>query len=307
MPLEESQHLDRQQDFGVENFLIISSRTQLCGVMGDPIEHSLSPVMHNSAFQKLGLDCVYLAFRVPKESLEFAMVGVVGLGVLGINVTIPHKSAVMRFLDHVDENALLIGAVNTVVNRDGELTGYNTDSTGSLRALEHAGVELQGKRIALLGAGGAARAIAFMLSDSAESITILNRTESRAASLSDSLKKSREIKVNVKKLCDESVRRTLSEADILINATPIGMWPHIDASPVGKEFLRRDLTVFDLVYNPIETRLLRDAHENGCRIVDGVDMLVYQGAASFELWTGEQAPVLTMRKAVLEALRREVS
>lgn len=282
--------------------LIISSKTKLCGVIGDPIEHSLSPAMHNSAFHKLGLDYAYLAFHVPKKSLKSAMLGVAGLGIVGVNITIPHKVEVMKLLDHIDETATLIGAVNTVVNRDGRLFGFNTDGAGALRALKENWVGVKGKRIALLGAGGASKAIAFKLSESARSLIILNRTKSKALSLARSLKKIRNIQVDARKLNEENLKSTLSDVDILVNATSVGMFPQINATPIDRDLLHRDLTVFDIVYNPIQTLLLREASERGCKIVNGVDMLVYQGAVSFELWTGESPPIEVMRRVVLDAL-----
>ncbi len=280
-------------------------RTRLCGVIGDPIEHSLSPVMHNAAFRELGLDYAYFAFHVPKESLKPAILGVVGLGIVGLNVTIPHKLQVLRYLDHVDEEASRLGAVNTVINRDGRLYGCNTDGIGALRALEQNGVTVKGKRSTLMGAGGASRAIAFKLSEHVRSMTILNRTKSRAASLARSLRRYRNIEVKVKELTEENLSETLRETDILINATPIGMWPNVDVTPVRKELLPSGLTVFDIVYNPIQTRLLHDASKRGCRVIDGVDMLVHQGAPAFKLWTGREAPIEVMRKAVLRALKRK--
>ncbi len=283
---------------------IVSSSTKLCGVIGDPIEHSLSPLMHNAAFRELELDFVYLAFQVPKELLKSAILGIAGLGMVGVNITIPHKLEVMKYLDHIDEDALLIGAVNTVVNRDGRLFGYNTDGIGALEALERNGVQVKGKRIALLGAGGASRAVAFKLSESAKSITILNRTKSRAVALAKTLGKNRNVEVKAEKLNDDNLGKTLGEIDVLVNATSIGMWPDIGVSPVKKSLLPRGLTVFDIVYNPVQTRLLCDASERDCRVVEGVDMLVYQGAAAFELWTGARAPVAVMRGAVMDDLRR---
>lgn len=283
---------------------IVSSRTKLCGVIGDPIEHSLSPIMHNAAFRELKLDYAYLAFHVPKELLKSAILGIAGLGMAGLNITIPHKLEVMKYLDHIDEDALLIGAVNTVVNRDGKLIGYNTDGIGALEALKRNGVQVKGKRIALLGAGGASRAVAFKLSESAKSITILNRTKSRAVALAKTLGKNRDVEAKAEKLNDDNLGKTLSEIDVLVNTTSIGMWPDIGVSPVKKSLLPRGLTVFDIVYNPVQTRLLSDACKRDCKVVEGVDMLVYQGAAAFELWTGARAPVTVMRGAVMDDLRR---
>ncbi len=259
--------------------------------------------MHNSAFRELELAYVYLAFHVPKKALKSALLGAAGLGIVGVNVTIPHKVRVMKFLDHIDETAMQIGAVNTVVNREGCLSGFNTDGIGALRALEANGVSVKGKRIAILGAGGASKAVAFKLSESAREIILLNRTKSKALSLARSLRKIRGIEVDARNLSEEDLKRTLSDVDILVNTTSVGMLPRIDVSLVEEDLLPRDLTVFDIVYNPVQTRLLRDAARRGCKTVSGVDMLVYQGAASFELWTGENAPIEVMRTTVLNALR----
>ncbi len=286
--------------------LSISSRTKLCGVIGDPIEHSLSPLMQNVAFRELDLDYAYLAFQVPKEFLKSAILGITGLGMVGVNVTIPHKLDVMKYLDRIDEDALLIGAVNTIVNRNGELIGYNTDGIGAVEALERNGVQVKGKKIAILGAGGASRAVAFKLAESARSITILNRTKSRAVALVKTLGEKRNVNVKADKLNDDALEITLGEIDILVNATSIGMWPNTSVSPVKKSLLPRSLTVFDIVYNPIQTQLLCDASEKDCKVVEGVDMLVYQGAAAFELWTGARAPVEAMRRAVMDNLGRKV-
>ncbi|UCD73346.1 MAG: shikimate dehydrogenase, partial [Candidatus Bathyarchaeota archaeon] len=276
------------------------------GVIGDPIEHSLSPPMQNAAFRELELDYAYLAFRVPKELLKSAILGMAGLGIVGLNVTIPHKLEVMKYLDHIDEDALLIGAVNTVVNRDGELIGYNTDGIGAVEALERSGIQVKGKRIAILGAGGGSRAVAFKLAESARSITILNRTKSRAVALAKTLGKKRNVEVKADRLNDDTLATTLSEIDLLVNATSIGMWPNTGVSPIKKSLLPRGLTVFDIVYNPVQTQLLCDASEKDCRVVEGVDMLVYQGAAAFELWTGTRAPIEAMRRAVMDNLRRKI-
>jgi shikimate dehydrogenase len=285
--------------------LKISSKTKLCGVIGDPIEHSLSPRMQNAAFRELELDYIYLAFQVPENLLKSAILGITGLGMIGINITIPHKVEVMKHLDRIDRDALLIGAVNTVVNIDGELVGYNTDGIGALEALEQNGVRVKGKRVAIIGAGGASRALAFKLSESARSLTILNRTKSRAVALTKTLCKNRKIEVKAEKLNDDNLGKTLDKIDILVNTTSVGMWPDVSFTPVKKTFLSKGLTVFDIVYNPVKTRLLRDASEKGCTVVRGVDMLVYQGAAAFELWTDEQAPIKVMREAVISHLNRK--
>lgn len=278
----------------------ISARTKICGVIGDPIEHSVSPAMHNAAFKALNLDLVYLAFRVRKEELERAVNGVRSLGMVGINVTIPHKVAILRFLDALDPVAEAINAVNAVHNRRGELIGYNTDGMGALLALEKM-VDLRAARIVLLGAGGAARSIAFCVAKECQGLAILNRTPKRAVELADSLSHLRASTVGLP-LTNETIREALADADVLINATSVGMSPNVDETLVDGELMRPDLVVFDIVYNPPKTRLLREAEKAGAATMNGIDMLVYQGAASFEIWTGRKAPVDVMKRVALSEL-----
>ncbi len=279
----------------------VSSSTKLYAVIGYPIEHSLSPIMQNAAFQHLNLNSVYLAFRVRPQDLKAAVAGIRSLGILGFNVTIPHKVSVMKCLDEVDRQAAEIGAVNTVVNKGGALIGYNTDGAGALSALSKEGVELKGRKVVLLGAGGAARALAFAVAPLAGSLVILNRTEPKARDLAADLKKFSAVRGD--KLSEATLRSELADADILVNSTSVGMYPNVDATPVEKKFLRREMAVFDIVYNPLETRLLRDAGAVGARVVGGVKMLVHQGALAFELWTGEKPPVEEMCAAVENALK----
>ena len=284
--------------------MTITGRTRLCAVIGDPVEHSLSPCIHNAAFKHLGLDYVYVAFRVRYEELEWAMQGVRSLGIRGLNVTMPHKIGVIRYLDHLDPEAELLGAVNTILNDDGALVGYNTDGRGALKALLEVDGDLKAKKVLIIGAGGASRALSFTLAPRVRELTILNRTYGRAKTLAEDLKKKVEGTVRACRLSDETLKEELENSDVVINATPVGMRPNEDETPIPKELLRPDLTVFDLVYNPIETRLLKEAKAVGAKTIDGLTMLVYQGAASFELWTGVEAPVEVMMDAVKRELRR---
>jgi len=284
--------------------LDISSDTKLYAVIGDPIEHSFSPLMQNIAFQRLGLNSVYLAFRVRSQDLESAIAGMRSLGVSGFNVTVPHKVSVMRYLDRVDRLAVDIGAVNTVVNEGGTLIGYNTDGEGALAALREEGVELKGRKVVLLGAGGAAKALAFSIAPAVGKLIILNRTESKARDLASSLKGRLSSAVEGRKLTETSLRNELADADVLINATSVGMYPKADETLVKREFLHRGMTVFDIVYNPLMTRLLKEAEAASVHAMGGVKMLVYQGALAFELWTGRKPPVDEMCEAVENALRR---
>ena len=284
--------------------LIISSDTKLYGIIGDPIGHSLSPLMQNAAFKHRGLDSIYLAFRVHPQDLEGAIAGMKSLGVGGFNVTVPHKVAVMKYLDTIDPVALEIGAVNTVVEKDGVLVGYNTDGAGALAALREVNVQLKGRKVVVLGAGGAARALAFSFAPLTESLIILNRTGRRAKDLANSLTKWNS-NVDGKQVSVAELRTELLDTDILVNATSVGMYPHIDGSIVEPECLRQGMIVFDIVYNPLMTRLLRDAEAVGARIVRGDRMLVYQGALGFELWTGKKPPIDEMSRAI-EGVLREV-
>jgi shikimate dehydrogenase len=270
---------------------MIDSNTSLFGLIGNPVAHSLSPLMQNQAFAALNYNAVFLAFKVidPGSTIE----GIKALNIRGVSVTLPHKIAVMKYLDEIDETAARIGAVNTIVNRKGILTGYNTDCEASMEALRTQ-TTIRGKSIALIGAGGAARAIGFGLVTAGGRVTILNRSRVAGEQLASDLK-------------TEFLPLNEWEPncyDILINATPIGMFPETDASPIPEKDLSKNMVVLDIVYNPIKTRLLREAEAKKCRTISGVSMFVFQGAYQFELWTGKRAPVDMMKKAVLQALTR---
>jgi len=280
----------------------ISGKTRVCGIIGDPVEHSLSPAMHNAAFQELNLDFVYVAFRVRKDELREAILGAKSLNIRGLNVTMPHKSAVMEYLDEIDPTARSIGAVNTILNDEGRLIGYDTDGVGALKALKENGISLEGKKLLLLGAGGAGKAIAFHAAQEVEELRILNRTIRKAKDLAEVLRKKFGKKIEGNSLSAKIIRKELEDADILVNATSVGMHPKDDQSLIDPEWLRPTLCVMDIVYNPIETRLAKDAGSVGAKVVSGVDMLVYQGAASFEIWTNHPAPVKVMKKAILNKL-----
>jgi len=282
--------------------LVISGKTRVCGVIGDPIEHTLSPIMHNAAFKALKLDFAFLAFKVKAADVEKAVSGMRALGIHGLNVTMPHKSAVINYLDEVDQAAKAIGSVNTILNKDGRLFGFNTDGVGALQALRENGVEPRGKKVLLLGAGGAARAIAYTLAREADELVILNRTAKQAAELANLLKQTFDRKVVADTLSSNAIKDTLQDSDVLINATSVGMKPNANQTPVAFEWLRPDLAVMDIVYNPVETKLAKDAKAAGAKVVSGFEMLIYQGAASFEIWTGHSAPVEVMRHAAFNHL-----
>jgi len=279
----------------------INAHTQLCGVIGNPVEHSLSPAIHNAAFQKLGLNYVYLAF--PVENLESAVHGIRALGnVRGFSVTIPHKVAVIPYLDEVETTAKHIGSVNTIVVNKGRLFGYNTDASGALRALTDAGVTLKGQRVLVLGSGGAARAIAFALAQSTGIVllTILGIEETERCRLVDDLRAKTTVVVQDGPLNDAALEEVIKESHVLLHCTPLGMSPNIDRTCVPAGLLHSSLTVMDIVYNPLQTRLLREAKAAGCRTIRGVDMFLNQAVAQFEMWTQQPAPADVMR-TVLES------
>lgn len=282
----------------------ISGKTVVCGIIGDPIGHSLSPIMQNKAFKKLGLGYVYVPFRVRKGDLKKAVDGVRGLSIRGLNITIPHKVAVMQFLDRIDPLAEEIGAVNTIVNDSGTLTGYNTDATGFLQTLHDNKIQPAGKKVLLLGAGGAARAIGNILAQERANLTIFNRKMelSWAEDIAYRLAHCYGTDVNAVELSRENLKAAIADAEILVNATSVGMHPDDDQTPVTADLLRAGLTVFDIVYNPSPTRLLKESTDAGAKTISGLEMLVQQGAIAFEKWTGKAAPVDVMRQAVLSGL-----
>lgn len=280
----------------------ISGKTRVCAVIGDPVEHSLSPVMHNAAFKKLGLNLVYVAFKVTRNELKEAISGARSLGLRGLNVTMPHKKAVISYLDETDSTAEAIGAVNTILNNQGKLIGYNTDGKGAMIALKENGIYPEEKKMLILGAGGAAKAIAFQAAQEVEELVILNRTSEKATKLAELLCKKFGNKVKGGALSAEVLKEELKTTDILVNATSVGMHPDVNRSPVPSDLLRRELCVMDIIYNPLETKLVKDAKSVGAKVVLGLEMLLYQGAVAFEIWTNCPAPVDVMKKAALDKL-----
>ncbi len=284
----------------------VSGKTRVCGVIGDPIEHTLSPVIHNAAFVELGLDYVFLAFKVKAKGVADAINGAKALNIRGLNVTMPHKSKVIAHLDRIDLSAQIIKSVNTILNKENMLFGFNTDGVGAMKALKENGVELKGRKVLLLGAGGAARAIAYSVAKEADELAVLNRTVKQAQELAKLLENTFNKKIAYGSLEQRDVQNQLQDSDILINATSIGMKPKSDVSPVAPKLIRSNLAVMDIVYNPLETKLTKDARAAGAKVVSGVEMLIYQGVASFEIWTGRSAPVEVMRKAALNHLQQKV-
>jgi shikimate dehydrogenase len=277
---------------------MIDSRTRLLGLIGDPVEHSLSPAIHNAALAALGLNYAYMAFRVESRNIDLALAGFRMMGGRGLNVTVPHKTAMLPFMDEMDGAAEKIGAVNTIVFESGRLKGYNTDAPGFSMALEVAGFEPAGKKVVVLGAGGAARAAAFALIDRVSRLFVVTRT----ASLEKGRRLAAELGGKAGALDFGELASALERASLLVNATSVGMSPRVDETPVAAGLLKPGLAVFDVVYNPMETRLLREARAAGCRTASGLDMLLYQGALSLELWTGHKPSIDIMRQAALEAM-----
>jgi len=283
---------------------MISGGIRLVALIGDPVERSLSPAMHNAAFEALGLNYVYLALRVPQTALADALSGARALNMVGMNVTHPHKINILGLLDELDESASMVGAVNTVKNDGGRLIGYNTDGAGAVRALESEVGKLAGRKVLLLGAGGAARAIAFSLVRKDAKLTIANRTASRARELSAAIKRGVGVDIEQVGMGGKELAKAVKQADILINATTVGMYPDINRTLVTAKMMHRGLIVNDIVYEPLQTKLLREAKKAGARTVTGLGMLVHQGALSFEIWAGKRAPVRVMAAAAKRELRR---
>jgi shikimate dehydrogenase len=279
----------------------INAHTQLCGLLGNPVEHSLSPAIHNAAFEKLGLNFVYLAFRV--EDLPGAVKGLRALGNLrGFSVTIPHKVAIIPLLDEVEPTARNIGAVNTIVIENGRLIGSNTDASGALRALTEAGVALRGEKVLMLGSGGAARAIAFALAAGTgiAKLTLLGIDEKERVGLAKDLKARTQLQVADGTITDHALREAIEDSRVLLHCTPLGMHPKVHESCVSASLLKPHLAVMDIVYNPLDTKLLTDAKAAGCKTIRGIEMFLNQAAGQFELWTKQKAPADVMRK-VLES------
>lgn len=281
----------------------ITNGTRLCAVIGNPIAHSLSPAIHNAAFNALNLDFVYLAFRV--EDVKCALEGMRALtNFRGMSVTIPHKIDAMKYVDEVVEVDRSIGSINTIINEQGRLIGLGTDGPGALKALVDAGVELDGKNILMLGSGGAARAIAFTLARNTRlsGLAILDVNETMLQGLSADLKTGTEACIKAMPLNDISLAQAMERADVIINCTPVGMHPKEDVSLVPAGLFHSGQVVFDIVYTPLETRLLADARSQGLKVISGVEMFINQAALQFRHFTGVNAPVEVMRRVVMEKL-----
>ncbi|MEP6774228.1 MAG: shikimate dehydrogenase [Chloroflexota bacterium] len=271
--------------------------TRTVGLIGYPVEHSLSPAMHNAAFAELGLWYRYVLLPTPTGELERRVGEYVKAGIAGWNVTVPHKEGMVSLLDEMSDEVRAIGACNTVRVEGGRLHGFNTDIIGFMRGLEEAGGIDAESRVVVLGAGGAARGVAWALRRAGHEVIILSRKPDQASVLAGALG------AYAGTLDQATLESALEGAALLVNCTPAGMWPDVERSALPDDVrLRTGLLVYDLVYRPRPTLMLQKATQAGCRTQDGLAMLVYQGAAAFELWTGRQAPVETMRQACLDEL-----
>lgn len=283
----------------------ITGETKIVGIFAYPVRHSLSPLMHNSAFSYLGLNYIYLPFQIRESELKNAVLSIKALNITGVNITVPHKEKVLKELDELSDEVLKIGAVNTILNKDGKLIGFNTDKFGFIKSLLLAGVKLENKRIMVLGCGGASRAVCFgVLEHNIRTLIITDVIEEKLKKLKKDLKKFHKDKyIQGIVYNEEKIFEKLSDIDILVNATPVGMTPDVNSSPIlGIPKSNKNLIVYDLVYNPLKTKLLKLAEKQNLKTVSGIEMLIWQGAKAFEMWTGRKAPTDVMRKEVKKYL-----
>ncbi|MBU4560839.1 shikimate dehydrogenase [bacterium] len=285
----------------------IDGETKVVGLIGYPIGHTLSPAMHNRAFEYLDLNYLYLPFPVKESNLKEALRALPALSVVGVNVTLPYKERVLEYLDEVSEEAELTQAVNTILVKDSRLIGYNTDGKGFVTSLKK-GAEFnpRDKKVVIIGAGGASRAVSIGLAkEGVEKITLIDIVFNKAQSLASHIAKNIS-KVEVAAVKEEGLGKEVREADILINATPLGMKPD-DSLPIDPKLLHPNLLVYDLIYNPSKTKLLSEAERIGAKTLNGIGMLLYQGALAFTIWTGREAPIEVMARALKEELKTQVS
>lgn len=283
----------------------ITGKTKITGVIGHPIEHSMSPPMHNNAYKKQNMDYVYVAFHVLPENIADLISSAKTLDIKGLNVTIPHKTSVIPYLDEIDETAEKIGAVNTIQFKDGKSKGYNTDGIGAIKSIQEY-TTLEDKNILILGAGGASKAIAFtLINEKIKQLTIANRSEENANKLIENIQKQTKFN-NIKYNTLTQANETVKDADIIINTTPIGMYPNHEVKPpISTKNITEKHTVMDIIYNPLETVLLKEAKDNGATTINGTSMLINQGLVSFEIFTGQTATYESFEEALLEQLKKE--
>jgi len=283
----------------------ITGTTKVYGLIGKPISHTFSPLIHNTWFRDLGLNGVYIVFEVSRKNLKKAVEGMKALNIQGFNVTIPHKEAIIKFLDKIDPLVELIRAANTIKIENEQLIGKNTDVEGALKSITDKKFDLSNKKALIVGAGGAARAICFGIASKVKKIVIVNRTVAKARKLAKELTKKMKVDAIGKSLSKITFKDELKRTDLIINATPIGMYPNINETPIPKEFLNDSIFVFDLIYNPLETRLLKEASKIGCSVLGGIDMLINQAALAFEWWNGKK-PNINLIKNKLAFLKNDV-
>ncbi len=287
----------------IEQSKMVSGTTRIYGIIGNPVTHTLSPLLHNTAFREMGLNCIYLPFHVNNTELSAAINGIRAINIHGFNVTMPHKLTIIPLIDQLDPLAMRIGAVNTVTNCEGKLTGYNTDATGFIRALLDNGVDPRGKKVVVFGAGGVSRAICFALAEQKCEIVIVNRTVDKARKLANMVSIVASRRVKSFNVSEETLDKSLYEADIIVNATSIGMDETIGKSVLAAGLLRSSMVVFDTIYHPIETQLIKDAKKIGAQVIGGLDMLLWQGAIAFKIWTGLDAPFELIKNELTRVLK----
>jgi shikimate dehydrogenase len=287
----------------VKSITSIGTGTQICAIIGNPVSHSLSPAIHNAAFEALGLDFIYVAFRV--EDVENALAGMRALeNFRGMSVTIPHKTEAIKYLDEVGDADRAIGSINTVIREEGRLVGLSTDGPGALKAVQDAGVDVDGKNVLMLGSGGAARAIAFTfaLRTHPSELLILDIDRHMLDRLTSDLRSNTDVAIKSDLLNDDTLGAAMKRADLIIHCTPVGMYPHHDASLIPAELFLPHQAVLDIVYTPFETQLLAEAQACSVKVIHGVDMFINQAILQFERFTGVDAPSEVMRRVVMENL-----
>ncbi len=267
----------------------VTGKTKLLGLIGNPVEHSISPQLHNSLSSLLGHDLVYVPLKVEKQNIGAVVNALKRLEFVGFNVTVPYKREIMKYIDENTKEAILMGAVNTVKNIDGRLFGYNTDAEGFARSFkEESGVGFAGKKVVIIGAGGVARSIAVKLAKKGvEKISLVNRTPLKAVELADVVNENIREVVQVYNFNDKTFMMAFEESDIIINTTSVGMFPDVNNTPVKvKNRFHKNQIVYDVIYNPVKTKFLKDAEKAGAKVINGLGMLFYQGISAYEIWTG---------------------
>lgn len=280
---------------------MINSKTKIIGLFGHPVEHSLSPNMHNAAFNDLNLNYIYVTFNIKPENLRTGIYGAKSMGIVGLNITIPHKVNVLNYLDYIDDSANLIGAVNTIHFEDNLIKGYNTDGKGALRALKNV-TSVKDKKVTILGAGGASRAVTCeLLLSGIESVTIINRDLNKAKKMKNEIVSKINGEITIENY--NNLKNIISKTDILIDSTPVGMYPNNNAKPlVTSDIMHSDLVVNHLVYNPLETNILKEAKKADAKTISGLDMLIYQGIESLKIWTKKEASYDLIKETLLKLL-----